>query len=347
MIEIDGARYSGSGTIVRQAVALAALTGQAVHIANARKRRAKPGLQLQHLRVVEAVRELARGRTEGVFQGSQDVRFWPGEGPEGGSYVWDIGSAGSTTLLALAVLPVMAFRGEVVEAELRGGVFQDFAPPFFHLDNVMGPLLRRMGFEVEMEMRRPGYVPRGGGILWLRVRPVEGRLRPVVTERGRRMERLWGIALASHLGQRAVARRMAEAAQEVCKEAGCEATIATREDETAVQAGAALAMFADLEGGWRLGADQAGALGRPAEAIGRRVAGEILKEVKSGAAVDKWAADQVLPFAALAEGESRFWIPGPSDHIESNAWLVRKFLGAEVKVEGQEMRVKGVGFGRT
>ena len=32
MLEIDGSRYSGSGTIVRQAVMFAALTGQAVHI---------------------------------------------------------------------------------------------------------------------------------------------------------------------------------------------------------------------------------------------------------------------------------------------------------------------------
>lgn len=36
MIEIDSARYSGSGTIVRQAVALAALTGRPVRIRNVR-----------------------------------------------------------------------------------------------------------------------------------------------------------------------------------------------------------------------------------------------------------------------------------------------------------------------
>ncbi len=32
MIEIDGSRYAGSGSIVRQAVAYAALTGQAVEV---------------------------------------------------------------------------------------------------------------------------------------------------------------------------------------------------------------------------------------------------------------------------------------------------------------------------
>jgi len=40
MLEIDGAEQSGSGTIVRYAVALAALLGRSVRVFNARKRRA-------------------------------------------------------------------------------------------------------------------------------------------------------------------------------------------------------------------------------------------------------------------------------------------------------------------
>ena len=53
MIEIDGALYSGSGTIVRQSVAFSALTGKPVHIVNARIKRPKPGLRAQHVQVVE------------------------------------------------------------------------------------------------------------------------------------------------------------------------------------------------------------------------------------------------------------------------------------------------------
>lgn len=39
MLTIDGARMSGSGTIVRYAVALAALCGEPVRIVNARQKR--------------------------------------------------------------------------------------------------------------------------------------------------------------------------------------------------------------------------------------------------------------------------------------------------------------------
>ena len=40
MLHLDGSRFSGSGTIVRFGVPLAALTGQALHLTNVRARRA-------------------------------------------------------------------------------------------------------------------------------------------------------------------------------------------------------------------------------------------------------------------------------------------------------------------
>ena len=70
MIEIDGSLYSGSGTIVRQAVMFAALTGQSVHIIKARSRRPKPGLRRQHVTVVEAIGQLVNAEVDGLVPGS-------------------------------------------------------------------------------------------------------------------------------------------------------------------------------------------------------------------------------------------------------------------------------------
>jgi RNA 3'-terminal phosphate cyclase (ATP) len=346
VLEIDGSRFSGSGTIVRQAIVLAALTGRPVHIANARSRRPKPGLQPQHVCVVEAIRELVEGRSEGVFRGSRELSFWPGSAAPAPNahYFWDIGSAGSTTLLALAALPLLAFTPKPVEAELRGGIFQDFAPSFYHVQQVMLPLLCRMGIEATLEMCRPGYVPRGGGILRLTTKPAQGCLRPLIHDKPQDLESLTGIALASHLESRRVAQRMAEAANGVLREAGYRANIEIQEEIEAVQRGAALALFANLAEGWRLGADWAGAPRRPAEVIGKPVASQLLNDLKSGATLDHFAADQIIPFAALAEGESRFRIPRLTDHVQSNAWLASEFLGARVEIKEQLMSVHGVGF---
>src|SRR5512134_1241891 len=111
MLTIGGSRHSGSGTIVRQAVAFSALTGQAIHVVNARAKRDQPGLRPQHIRVIQAVAELVNGRAEGLAPGSQEFTFRPGSLKTGRHYHWDIGSAGSTTMLGLGILPVLAFAG--------------------------------------------------------------------------------------------------------------------------------------------------------------------------------------------------------------------------------------------
>ena len=344
MIRIDGSRYSGSGAIVRQAVAFAALTGQDVHIVNARVKRPKPGLRPQHLRVVEAIRELVGGTSEGVSVGSQEIVFRPGTASTDSRYTWDIGSAGSTTMLALALLPVLAFRAASVDVELIGGLFQDYAPSFYHLQQVMLPLLKRMGIDAEMQMARPGYVPRGGGVLRLSVRPLESSLWPLALEHPGEVERLWGIALASRLEERRVSHRMAEAAQQALAEGGYRAEFEIRYDTSALQPGAALAAFADLSEGARLGADRAGALRRTAESIGRYVARQLLEDLGAGATLDRYAADQIIPFAALARGESRFQVPVITDHMQTGAWLASEFLGAEVHFQDHLMVVRGADF---
>lgn len=347
MLAVDGSRFSGSGAVVRQAVAFSALTGQPIRVMNVRAKREKPGLRAQHLRVIEAVAELVNGQTEGLVQGSREFVFRPGSLKVGRSYCWDIGSAGSTTMLALGILPVLAFAESPVMVELRGGLFQDFAPSAFHLQHVVLPLLRQMGLHAEIDIVRPGYVPRGEGILRLRVKPVSGPLQAIVQDKAGPVTRVWGIALSSHLEERQVSRRMAEAAREVLAQAGYSADIEIRHDSESLQPGAALALFADRGTAGRLGADQAGAVRRRAESIGTHVATQLLQEIRSGASVDQFAADQIIPFAALAEGESRFIIPTVTDHVLTGAWLAEVFLGAQVRIDDQRLTITGTGVRKT
>ncbi|HSB43873.1 MAG TPA: RNA 3'-terminal phosphate cyclase [Nitrospira sp.] len=344
MLTIDGSRYSGSGSIVRQAVAFSALTGQAIHVVNARAKREKPGLRPQHIRVVEAIAELVNGSAEGLASGSQDFTFRPGSLKSARHYHWDIGSAGSTTMLGLGVLPVLAFSAAPVTVELRGGLFQDFAPSAFHLQYVLFPLLQRMNLCAEVEIVRPGYVPRGEGILRFVVKPLTEPFRAIAQEKAGPVTRVWGISLSSHLEERQVSQRMADMARDILAKAGHQVEIEVRNDTESLQRGAALALFADEGEAVRLGADQAGALRRRAESIGTHVAKQLLDDLMSGATLDRFAADQIIPFAALAAGESRFIIPTVTDHVLTGAWLAELFLEARVRIDGQRLIINGVGF---
>ena len=193
MLHLDGSSFSGSGTIVRFGVSLAALTGQVLHLTNVRARRAPPGLRPQHLKAVEAVTQLCQGTLEGGTVGSQEIVFHPGRRPQGGSFQWNIGTAGSTTMLALALLPVAAFaRGPQTLQHITGGLFQDFAPSAFRLQHALLPLVRRMGLQAELRIRRPGYVPTGGGSIEVKVTPVGSMLGSLtMRERGGNL-RYWG-----------------------------------------------------------------------------------------------------------------------------------------------------------
>jgi len=145
-------------------------------------------------------------------------------------------------MLALGLLPVLAFAGSPVTVELHGGLFQDFAPSAFHLQHVLLPLLRNMGLRTELEIARSGYVPHGDGILRLIVHPLTESFRNFVKEESGPVTRIWGIALSSHLEERQVNRRMAESAQAVLGESGYQADIEIRHDTESPQRGAAGAL---------------------------------------------------------------------------------------------------------
>jgi RNA 3'-terminal phosphate cyclase (ATP) len=171
MVTVDGSQHSGSGTIVRYSVALAALLHEPVRIINVRQNRAQRGLRTQHVASVLACATLCGASTEGVHVESREFTFVPGPRISGGTFEWNIGTAGSTTMLALSVLPVACFADAPVSARIEGGVFQDFAPSPHHLQHVLAPTLRRMNADIDLRVVRPGYVPGGAGVLQLTVVP--------------------------------------------------------------------------------------------------------------------------------------------------------------------------------
>lgn len=345
VMAIDGAAKSGSGTIVRYSVALASLLGKEIRIENIRAGRAKPGLRAQHLKVVQACQEMCRGTVENAAVGSREITYTPGVGFRGGEYSWDIGTAGSTIMMAQALLPLACFARTSSRFRLEGGLFQEFAPSAYHMKFVLLPLLQQMGLGVKLDIIRPGYVPRGGGIIEVAVEPT-GRLKPLnLIEQGEIVS-VKGTALSSHLQEKRVSRRMATECRRVLSSYGYRAEIEEMEDDSSLQAGAALAIYADTSQRGRIGSDRAGRPGRSSESIGRYVAQNFVEDVTTGAAVDRYVADQLIIFAGLADGITRYSVPYITEHVETNLWLIEEFLGAETRLDDNVLEIEGIGFTR-
>jgi RNA 3'-terminal phosphate cyclase (ATP) len=343
MVTIDGSEHSGSGTIVRYSVALAALLHQAVRVVNVRQKRDQPGLRTQHAASVLACAALCGATTEGVTVGSREFTFVPGTRIAGGAFDWNIGTAGSSTMLALSVLPVACFAEGPLIARIEGGVFQDFAPSPHHMQHVLAPVLQQMGVEIDLQVERPGYVPGGAGVVLLTVTPPAGGLTGLPLTDPGTLDGVRGIAVASRLAGRRVSERMAVSCQATLEPAGLSCDIERVLDDEARHAGANLSIWGRSTTGCLFGADRAGKLGRMSEAIGEFVGRTFLADVRGGATVDRHLADQLVLFAALAEGRTTYIVPDVSDHVLSNAWLVRQF-GATVDITEHRVTVDGIGF---
>src|SRR5882762_2682554 len=108
MIEVDGSFGEGGGQVLRTAVALAAVLSKETHVFNIRAGRAEPGVRPQHMTGVKAASELCSGQLEGLKIGSTEFIFKPGK-PRAGTFRFDVGTAGSVTLVLQTLMPILGF----------------------------------------------------------------------------------------------------------------------------------------------------------------------------------------------------------------------------------------------
>ena len=103
-IVIDGSQGEGGGQILRTALSLSMVTGTPFRMVNIRACRDRPGLRPQHLTAVQAAQTVSRANVTGAALGALEIDFTP-QKPLPGDYEFDIGTAGSTTLIAQTLIP--------------------------------------------------------------------------------------------------------------------------------------------------------------------------------------------------------------------------------------------------
>lgn len=320
MIEIDGSFGEGGGQIVRTAVALSAVTGKSVRITRIRAGRRNPGLSPQHVTAILALAKVAEAEIEGARSRSSEIIFRPGE-VRGGRHEVDIGTAGSITLLMECLLPALIFADSPTVLIVRGGTDVKWSPPIDYLLQVALPALAEFGVRCRLTCERRGYYPKGGGVATLEVAP--GRLTRAdlsAVEHGL----VEGVSHSSNLPEH-VAKRQSEAAVEVLKRADFDAEIRC-ETNALSSTGSGITLWSG-----RKGASALGERGLPAEKVGASAAGAMVVELRSKTAVDRYLADQLVPYLALAGGS--YTAPEVSKHASTNIWTATRFLDVDISVE--------------
>jgi RNA 3'-phosphate cyclase len=333
MIEIDGSQKSGSGTILRLSIALAAITKQPLHITNIRQNRPQPGLKPQHLEAVLTAGKLCNAKIQGAILGSRELWFTP-QAIKGGNVEALIETAGSIPMLLLATLPICLFAENLVHLHVaKGGTDTIHAPTINYLRYVFLPALKQMGVEAEITVQKYGYYPKGVGESTLTVKP-NRHLKPFVLENFGKLKTVKGISVCTFLSDKQVAERQAKTAKTYLTQSGYEADIQVVNDQSnAIQKGSSIVLWAETDTGVILGEDAIGELRKMSETVGKEAAEKLLAELAVKPTVDVHLADMLLPYLALAQGKSVFLTRTISEHIESNVWLIEKMLNVQFTIE--------------
>ena len=327
MIEVDGS--IGGGQVARLAVALSALTSKEAHVFNIRKDRPKPGLKHQHLAGMEALSDLCGGKLENAKLGSDEIWFRPGRIKAGNLKV-KIPTAGSIGLVLQSLMLPCAFADGEVKIEISGGATcGEWSPQVDYVKLVLLPLLRKAGYDAEIEIVKRGYYPSGGARVLSVIRPWKDKVPLNLEESGKVLEVRGVVHSSKQLEKAKVAERIeAEARKRLVGKVSSGVKIST-EYVDALSAGCGILLYALCENSV-IGVDALGRIGKPAEEVGREAALGLVSALETKCGVDRHALDQLIPYLAVAGGGVT---SGElTQHALSSIEVAEKFLPAKFEV---------------
>lgn len=351
MIEIAGDMLEGGGQIVRTTVALAALLGKEVKITKIRDKRPNPGLQAQHVTAVRAVAAISGAETEGIAPGSRELVFRP-RGHVAGRFSFDVGTAGSVPLILQAVMPSAAYASGPVEFELTGGTDVPWSPTIDYVRLVQLPVLQLMGYRAALTVHRRGHYPKGGGRVTTTIDPRKALRAVKLLERGADMG-VEGIShcvkLPSHVAQRQAAAAKDKLDARGVRDVNIAIETYPSSQDPHFAPGSGVTLMMKFENGVVIGADSIGERGKPAERVGEEAANILLAEIETHAAVDRHMGDILIPYLAVAEGQSEMYVSEITTHTLTNMKVAEILAGVKFNVEGElhtpgRISVEGIGL---
>jgi len=191
--------------------------------------------------------------------------------------------------------------------------------------------MRQMGFDLDLELELAGFYPRGGGRIRAVVHPVEEVKGLSMVERGDLLQ-IRGISGVANL-KRSIAERQRS---QVLQRFGDRYYLNDLRIKNlkARYKGTVLLLLAEFE------KSQAcyfslGEIGKPAERVADQAIDNLEKFIESDGAIDQYLADQLLLPMAFAKDGSELSTSKVTNHLLTNAEVLRAFLPVEIEIDGE------------
>src|SRR5262249_49477815 len=190
--------------------------------------------------------------------------------------------------------------------------------------------LEQLGVQVSLRMRRPGFYPRGGGLVHAHVHPV-ARIQGLVLRERSAVRNVTGFSAAA--GSPAeIAARQARRAVNRLKPTGLKVDIVQETWDGGPGTVLALVLTTQPVPTLFFGL---GARGKPAERVADEAVDPLLAYLDAApAAVDPHSADQLVLPLALAPGPSIFSVSEVTSHLLTNIEVIRRFVDRSIACQG-------------
>jgi len=333
LMEIDGSYGEGGGQILRTALSLSAILRKPFTIHHIRSKRENPGLQAQHLEAVKALAQITEAQIEGVKLGSQKITFIP-QKILPGDYQFEVRTAGSIPLLLQGIFLPLCLAHGTSKLTLVGGTHVPWSPTFHYLSQVLLHTLKSMGVDAEAGIERWGFYPKGGGKIQLIINPIH-ELKPIsLVDRGL-LKKIRGLSAISNLPKHVAERQKDQALKRIQRDLKIYAEINMLYDVPSIGPGSFLFLLAEYEK-TVAGFSSLGSRGKPAEKVADEAVDSLKDYVSSEGCIDPYLADQLIPFMALAKGNSSFTTTQITEHLLTNLWVIQHFLEVKLLKRGEK-----------
>jgi len=264
--------------------------------------------------------------------GSEEIVFAP-DAVQRGDYFFDIGTAGTTSLvLQTLLLPLALAPGTSNIITIRGGTHVPWSPCFHYLDWHWRPFLARIGVSFDLTMTMAGFYPQGGGELQAQIPGCSHPMPVKLIERGP-LRTVRGLSAVANLPREIAERQRRQALRRLRNLLPEIEPPVDVEELPAASRGTILLLLADCAPG-RACCFALGAHGKRAERVADEAVDALADFLRSDGAVDPWLADQLLLPLAVADGQSELRTSEVTLHLLTNAEVIRLFLPVEIGVDG-------------
>lgn len=305
--------------MLRTALSLSLVAGQAFRMEHIRAKREKPGVLRQHLTAVLAAMEIGGAKVEGAELGSKTLEFSPAK-IRAGEYRFAVGTAGSATLVLQTILPALMTASGPSRLTIEGGTHNTQAPPFDFLLKTFLPLLEKMGPKVTARLERYGFYPAGGGKMTVEIEPC-AKLLPLRLEERGEITRRRAVAIVANLARQIAQREIDTVGHHL---GWTPESLEILETNNSAGPGNVVLIEIGSEGVTEVFTGF-GRLGASAEKVASEAAGEALAYLASRAVADEHLTDQLLLPIALA-GAGCFTATKLSQHARTNMEVIAEFL---------------------